>query len=46
MFNAVNQGDMPLPPPYIFSFLMRKQFGVDLAELVRFEAVKDHVRLD
>ena len=45
MFNAVNQGDMPWPA-YILSFLMRKQFGVDLAELVRFEAVKDRVRLD
>ena len=39
MFNAVNQGDIPLPP-YILNFLMRKQFDVDLAELVRFEAVK------
>ena len=39
MFNAVNHGDIPLPP-YMLGFLMRKQFDVDLAELVRFEAVK------
>jgi hypothetical protein len=39
MFNAVNQGDIPLPA-YIFNFLMRKHFDVDLAELVKFEAVK------
>ena len=39
MFHAVNQCDIPLPP-YMLSFLMREQFDVDLAELVRFEAVK------
>jgi len=39
MFNAVNQGDIPLPA-YILNFLMRKHFDVDLAELVKFEAVK------
>ena len=39
MFGAKNQGDISLPP-YILSFLMRKQFDVDLAELARFEAVK------
>lgn len=39
MFRAVNQCDIPLPP-YMLSFLVRKQFDVDLAELVKFEAVK------
>ena len=39
MLGAVNLGDIQLPP-YILNFLMRKQFEVDLAELVRFEAVK------
>ena len=39
IFGAKNLGDISLPP-YILNFLMRKQFDVDLAELVRFEAVK------